>query len=189
MSRPVTLRGGCHGVQRGAERADTQLAGNGMNADMKCPAWLRRLLALALLTTLSLGCGSSADETPTTPSGFPGVTLFNWRVMTSGAFAGMGLNYSFCGNITPQPAGQIGSSARLVSREITVFGADGQVYFTWVDRTLPMDIGPGYGGCWGSMSDPVVGRPVASTFVGKVGYTSGGRTGVAEFSGPVVRIP
>ena len=162
-----------------------------MNAAMNCAVWLRRLLALALLTTLSVGCGSSADKTPTTPSatttpsGFPGVRLFNWRVETSRTFAG-GLDYRFCGNILPQPEGQIGSSARLVSREVTVFGADGQVYFTWVDRTLPMDIGPGYGGCWGSMSDPVVGRPVASTFAGKVGYTNQGRTGVAEFSGSVI---
>jgi hypothetical protein len=149
--------------------------------------------SLALLTTaLSLGCGSSGDQTPTTPSGFPSLTLNNWTVMTTGAFAGLGLNYSFCGSITPQPAGQIGPGVRLVSREVTVFGADGQAYFTWVDRILaesPRDIIGGTGGCFGSMSDPVVGRPVASTFVGKVGYTSGGRTGVAEFSGPVVRIP
>jgi hypothetical protein len=150
---------------------------------------LRRPLALALVTTaLSLGCGSSGDETPTTPSGNPSVIL-NLRVMTTGAFAGLGLNYSFCGSITPQP---IGPGVRLVSREVAVLGADGQVYFTWVDRVLaesPREINGGLSGCFGSMSDPVVGRPVASTFVAKVGYRSGGRTGIAEFSGPVVRIP
>jgi hypothetical protein len=106
-----------------------------------------------------------------------------------GSFAGLGLNYSFCGSITLQP---IGPGVRLVSREVAVLGADGQVYFTWVDRVLaesPREINGGLSGCFGSMSDPVVGRPVASTFVAKVGYRSGGRTGVAEFSGPVVRIP
>jgi hypothetical protein len=59
-----------------------------MNADLNCAVCLRRPLALALLTTaLSLGCGSSGDETPTTPSGNPSVIL-NLRVMTTGASPG-----------------------------------------------------------------------------------------------------
>ena len=166
---------------------------NGTKANMNCAVWRGRLLAMARLTTaFSFGCGSSEGETPTTPSAFPILILNNWRVMTSGAFAGLGLNYVFCGSITPSDPIATYGLIRLVSREVTVYGADGQAYFTWVDRIVaesPRDIQGGTSGCFGNMSDPVVGRPVASTFVGKIGYSSGGRTGVAEVSGPVVRIP
>ena len=149
----------------------------------------RRLLALTLVTiTLNLGCGSSVAEPPTAPSGNSSVVL-DLTVNTAGAFAGMGLIYVFCGSITPQ-GGQNG--VRLLSLEFTPRGAAGQPYFTWVDRILgesPRDIHGGESGCFGSMSDPVVGRAAASTFAAKVGYASGGRTRIAEFSGPVVRPP
>lgn len=134
------------------------------------------------------GMRSSVAEPPTAPSGNSSVVL-DLTVNTAGAFAGMGLIYVFCGSITPQ-GGQNG--VRLLSLEFTPRGAAGQPYFTWVDRILgesPRDIHGGESGCFGSMSDPVVGRAAASTFAAKVGYASGGRTRIAEFSGPVVRPP
>jgi len=163
-----------------------------MNADMNGAVRLRRLHVLVIVTTaLGLSCGSSPDQSPTSPTssspGATGIILRNWRVTTGGRFAGMGLNYSFSGEIVPVP--QNTDDARLVSMEGTVFGADGQPYFTWTDTITQPEIGFGKGGGFGSMSDPVVSRPPASTFVVKVGYVAGRRTGVVEISGPVGVVP
>jgi hypothetical protein len=95
----------------------------------------------------------------------------------------MGLRYNFNGDILPEPRSADG--VRLLSMEGAVFGADGQSYFTWVNQITQPDLGLGRSG-GGSMSDPVVGRPPASTFIVKIGYVAGRRTDVVEVSGRVI---
>ena len=147
-----------------------------------------RLPAFVLVIVLfSFGC-SSSDESPTSPTssspGATGIVLRNWRVSTGGRSATGGLIYNFSGQIVPVPGDA--DDARLVSMEAIVFGADGQPYFTWTNQITQPEIKFGLGGSFGSMRDPVVSRSPASTFLVKVGYVAGRRTGVVEVSGNVI---
>jgi len=146
-----------------------------------------RLTLIAAVAILGIACGSS----PSSPSddGPTDLVLSNFRVSSSGHFAGTGPIYSLCGNITV--AQSVTETVVLHDLVLTIRDASGQTLLTWSDPTIFTRLdGGGLFGCFGAPTDPDPTHGLGSTFVARITYSRvTGPSRVIEASGSITGSP
>ena len=140
---------------------------------------------MAAAVVVLAGCGHAPTEPSTVNGGAKGLVLSK-IFMQGGPFAGANpprTRYLLVGGVEPAS----GESGQLVITlwEVTIYNADGTVLLTWTDPTKQGPVNLGFGGALGGPVDPVPGRPPAARYQLRVLY-SGGGSGVAEVSGPII---